>query len=287
MLGLRIGSWGSAASSSRARRPLDGLPAARAPAAAGAAPRLHDHVAELAGVALAAAQQAAVGDDPAADPDLAEDDQDVLALRDTRGGLGGGGQVALVVDADGEGAVEPAADEVADGDVVPVEVGARVSRSRCRSTRPATPTVRPMVRLPCASSSATRVAHQLDEVVDDHLGVDGAGVEGQALLADDVTAEVEGDHGDVVDVDLGAEAADGGAVELDRGAGAADGGALHVALADQAALGELGDEAWRRSTGSSPARWRGWRAIADRGHAGRAARRPRLVRRRSSWSTLW
>ena len=50
----------------------------------------------------------------------------------------------------------------------------------------------------------------------------------------------------MVDVDLGADAADRLPVELDGEAGAADRAALDGALADQAALDELSDEAGDR-----------------------------------------
>ena len=82
--GSRTGSSGSAAASSRARRPTTVSQQPTRPQPQRRPPRLDDHVAELAGVALAAAQQPAVGDDAAADADLAEDHQDVLAGRVAR-----------------------------------------------------------------------------------------------------------------------------------------------------------------------------------------------------------
>ena len=122
--GSRTGSSGSAARSSSARRPTDGLPAADPAAAAATALGLDDHVAELAGVPLPAAQQPAVGDDAATDADLAEDHQDVLAVGVAGCGLGDRGQVALVVDGDRVRRAEALAQQVADRDVAPAEVGA-------------------------------------------------------------------------------------------------------------------------------------------------------------------
>ncbi|GAA1125272.1 hypothetical protein GCM10009630_23930 [Kribbella jejuensis] len=65
-----------------------------------------------------------------------------------------------------------------------------------------------------------------------------------ALLEHDVAGEVEGDDGEVVHVDLGADSADAGAVEFDELSRAAEGAAgVSGALAEQAAIDELGDQA--------------------------------------------
>ena len=87
-----------------------GLPAADRAAAAGGAVRVDRHVADLAAVAGRAGQRLAVDDQPAADADLAGDEQDVVdADRRAAPVLGQGAKVRLVGDQDRHGRAERAA----------------------------------------------------------------------------------------------------------------------------------------------------------------------------------
>ena len=164
------------------------LPAPDPATAAASALRLDDHVAELAGVPLSAAQRPAVGDDPAADADLAEQHEDVLALRVSGRGLGERGQVALVLDRDRVGVAEPGPQQLADRHVVPAEVGAE-GEPVALAVHEAGHAHGEADRLDVTVREVgERLPDQLGEPVEDLLGRDRAGVEGELVLADDLAA---------------------------------------------------------------------------------------------------
>ena len=229
----------------------DGLPAADPAAAAAPTLGLDDHVAELPGVPVPTAQQSTVGDDPAADPDLAEDHQDVLPGRVAGRRLGDGGQVALVVDGDGVGVPEPLAQEVTHRDVAPPQVRPVGEHVAVAVDQPGHSDGESDRGDATTSEVGVRSPDQLGEVVDDLLGGDGVGVEPELVLAHHRAAEVERQGRDVVDVDLGTEPADQVAVELDSGSGSAHRAALEVTGADQAAIREVRHQARDRRAGET------------------------------------
>ena len=286
--GRAPGRRGRRRASSSARSPTDRLPAADPAAAAATALRLDDHVAELAGVPLAAAEQPAVGDDAAADADLAEDDQDVAGgagrrsrprrwrrgCPRCRSAIGYGASPSRsrssVADrarrasrgwGEGEHVRGRGRSSPATPTVTPTGCGAAARRGRRRCAAPARRAgrARPPRARACASSDS-------------------------ALLADHVAAEVERERRDVVDVDLGADAADPEAVDLHRRSGAPDRTALDPARPHQPALGQLGHQAGDRRPCSARARPRAVPATGDPGRAGCAGPAPRLDRRSVSWS---
>ncbi len=84
---------------------------------------------------------------------------------------------------------------------------------------------------------------EVGEVVEHLAGVHPQGVEGEPVLGDLLAGEVQGEGGDVVDVDLGADAAHALSVDLDGLPGPTDAAPLDAALADQAAIAELEHQA--------------------------------------------
>ena len=163
--------------------------------------------------------------------------------------LGGGGQVALVVDQDRERRPELAPQQRADRDVVPAEVGSVGEQ---------------VAGLVVEAGDADRHAGdgrsapvdprdgRPDEVREAHehaLGVHGARVERHAALLEHVAAHVHRHRRDVVDVDLGADADHGAAVQLHGDAGTPDPALHDLSVGDQAALHQLADEGRHRRAG--------------------------------------
>ncbi len=102
-----------------------GLPAADRPAAAGRAVRVDRDVADLAGVAGDAGERLAVDDEPAADADLAGDEQHVVgAAGGAAADLGEGAQVGVVGHADRRGRAERPRQPLAEGHVRQPRLGA-------------------------------------------------------------------------------------------------------------------------------------------------------------------
>ena len=247
-------SSGSAASVEESPQSDDRLPAPDPATATAPALGLDDHVAELAGVPLPAAQRPAGRDDPAADADLGEEDQDVLAIRVAGGGLGEGGQVALVLDGDRVGVTEPGPEEVTDRHVVPAEVGSK-GEHVALTVDQAGDTDGQSERLDVpVREIGLGLADQLSEPVEHLLGGDGPGVEAELVLTHHLAAEVEGHRRDVVDVDLGAEPGHGMTVELDARARTTDRAALQAAGADQPSLSEVRDQRRDRRPGHAELR---------------------------------
>ncbi len=162
---------------------------------------------ELAGEAQPALQGAAVGDDAASDADLAVDDEDVATIGITWGGLGDSGEVGLVGHLDEVGGVaQLRAHQAGEGHVLPPEVGG--DRDGAAVVVDQTGDAdddghRPGVEVGEVGDGAVQ---QLDEAVDDLVGVGAAGVHRGTTLADGLAGQVDGEGRHVLHVDLRADA---------------------------------------------------------------------------------